>query len=148
MSLPYENTTAGQKALNEIQKLLRDFGCNKFGVMQDDGEGTLLVQFEYKGKPVSVKASINGYAVAWLKEHPYTNRTRFTRVQHETKAKEVARIAVFSIIRDWIKAQIMIIETDVLSFEGAFLGQLMLGNGETVLEHINKSGLIAIEGKQ
>jgi hypothetical protein len=41
MSLPYENTTAGQKALNDIQKLLRDFGCNKFGVMNDDSDTTV-----------------------------------------------------------------------------------------------------------
>jgi hypothetical protein len=28
------------------------------------------VQFEYRGREVSVKASIRGYAAAWLKEHP------------------------------------------------------------------------------
>jgi hypothetical protein len=36
----------------------------------DFGAGELLVQFEYRGRNVSVKASINGYAAAWLKEHP------------------------------------------------------------------------------
>jgi hypothetical protein len=147
MSLPYENTTAGQKALNDIQKLLRDFGCNKFGVMNDDVEGTVLVQFEYRGKPVSVKASVNGYAAAWLKEHPYSNRMRCNRIDHEKKSKEIASIAVCSIIRDWIKAQIMIIETGVLSFEGAFLGQLLLENGKTVLEHASDSGFLKIESK-
>ena len=144
MSLPYENTTAGQKALSEIQKLLRDFGCNKFGVMNDDDEGTLLVQFEYRSKPVSVKASITGYAAAWVKEHPYTSRTRCTRTEHERKANQVASIAVCSIIRDWVKAQIMIIETGVLSFEGAFLGQILLSDGHTVLEHVEKNKLLAI----
>lgn len=36
MPLPYENTTSGEKALGEIQKLLRTFGCSKFGSMIDD----------------------------------------------------------------------------------------------------------------
>lgn len=142
MSLPYENTTAGQKALTEIQKLLRDFGCNKFGIMNDDDEGTLLVQFEYKGKPVSIKASINGYATMWLKEHPYSSRMRYNQVDHQRKAKQIGSIAVCSIIRDWVKAQVMIIETGVLSFEGAFLGQILLPTGKTILEHAQDSKLL------
>jgi hypothetical protein len=64
MSLPYENTTAGDRALGEIQKILRGFGCSKFGSMTDDDAGELLIQFEHHGIPVSVKASIGGYAAA------------------------------------------------------------------------------------
>jgi hypothetical protein len=149
MSLPYENTTAGDKALGEIQKLLRAFGCSKFGSMVDDEEGSVLVQFEYRQRPVSVKASISGYAAAWLKEHPYTNRMRCTKLEHERKAREVASVAVYSILRDWIKGQIMAIETGVLSFEGAFLGQIMLPSGKTILEQVQESKLMPqLEVKQ
>lgn len=148
MPLPYESATSGERALGEIQKLLRGFGCNKFGSMIDDGLGEVLVQFEYKGRPVSVKASINGYAAAWLKEHPYNpGRTRSTRQQHERKAMDIASIAVYSILRDWIKGQITAIETGILSFEGAFLGQIMLPSGKTVLEYAEASSILpAIEG--
>lgn len=142
MSLPYEKTTAGNKALADLQSMLRQFGCNKFGSMQDDAEGLLMVQFEYRGQMVSVKASINGYAQAWLKEHPHTSRMRKTKVEHERAAKDVASIAVYSIIRDWVKGQIMAIETGVLSFEGAFLGQIMLPSGKTVLEHAQAQKLL------
>lgn len=142
MSLPYENTTAGNKALADLQSMLRQFGCNKFGSMQDDQEGTLLVQFEYRSQMVSVKASINGYAQAWLKEHPYSQRMRKTKVEHERAAKDVASVAVYSIIRDWVKGQIMAIETGVLSFEAAFLGQILLKNGKTVMEHVQAVKLL------
>lgn len=147
MTLPYENATSGERALGEIQKLLRGFGCNKFGSMIDDAEGTVLVQFEFKGRQCSVKASIKGYASAWLKEHPFTNRTRGSSAQHQRKAMDIASVAVYSILRDWIKGQITAIETGILSFEGAFLGQIMLGNGKTVLEHATESKMLpAIEG--
>ena len=142
MPLPYENSTAGDKAIGEMQKILRGFGCQKFGYMLDDAEGSLLVQFEYRGRQVSVKASMQGYATAWLKEHPYSTRMRKTKAQHEAEALEVASVAVFSILRDWIKGQIMAIETGVLSFEGAFLGQLMLPSGKTVLEHAAEAKLL------
>lgn len=142
MPLPYENSTSGDKALGEIQKLLRGFGCNKFGSMVDDAVGELMVQFEYRGKMVSVKASFNGYAAAWLKEHPYSSRMRCTKIEHERKAKDIAGIAVYSILRDWIKGQITAIETGILSFEGAFLGQILLPSGQTILEHTQQSQLL------
>lgn len=147
MSLPYENSTSGERALGEIQKLLRGFGCTKFGSMIDDADGTVLVQFEYRGRPVSVKASTKGYAAAWLKEHPYGYRTRATRPQHERKALDIASVAVYSILRDWIKGQITAIETGILTFEGAFLGQILLPTGRTVLEHAAEMQLLpALEG--
>jgi hypothetical protein len=135
-SLPYEKATSGDKALGEMQKILRAFGCQKFGSMTDEGAGTLLVQFEYRTRQVSVTASAKGYAAAWLKVHPYTYRMNIGTRAHEARALKQGWIAVHSILRDWIKGQIMAIETGVLSFEGAFLGQILLGNGRTVLEHV------------
>lgn len=142
MTLPYENSTSGERALGDIQKLLRGFGCSKFGSMVDDGAQEILVQFEYRGRPVSVKASVRGYAAAWLKAHPYGPRTRATRVEHERKALQIASTAVYSILRDWIKGQITAIETGILTFEGAFLGQLLLPTGRTVLEHAAETKLL------
>ena len=142
MSLPYENSTSGERALGEIQKLLRGFGCSQFGSMIDDVEGTVLVQFRYRDRPVSVKASMKGYAAAWLKEHPFGSRTRGTLKQHERKALDIASVAVYSILRDWIKGQVTAIETGILTFEGAFLGQILLPSGKTILEHATASNLL------
>ena len=64
MTLPYENATSGERALGEIQKILRGFGCNKFGSMVDDGTQEVIVQFEHRGRQVSVQASMRGYAAA------------------------------------------------------------------------------------
>ena len=147
MPLPYENATSGEKALGEIQKLLRGFGCSKFGSMSDDEAQEILVQFEYRGRPVSVKASVRGYAAAWLKQHPFGSRMRCTKTEHERKALNIASVAVYSILRDWIKGQIMAIETGILTFEGAFLGQILLPSGKTVLEHAATTKLLpALEG--
>ncbi|MFN3303145.1 MAG: hypothetical protein ACK44A_05425 [Roseateles sp.] len=142
MPLPYESSTSGERALGEMQKLLRGFGCTKFGSMIDDAEGSLVVQFEHKGRPVSVKASVSGYAAAWLKEHPYSSRMRCSLAEHQRKARDIASTAVYSILRDWIKGQITAIETGILSFEGAFLGQILLPSGRTVLEHARESKLL------
>lgn len=144
-ALPYESATSGERALREMQKLLRAFGCSKFGSMIDDAAGTLLVQFEYRGQPVSVQASTKGYAASWLRAHPHSSRSHSTLKQYQDKAMNIASMAVYSILRDWIKGQVAAIETGVLSFEGAFLGQLLLASGKTVLEHVTSSKLLAIE---
>ncbi len=141
MALPYERSTTGDRAIGEMQKLLRAFGCTKFGHMTDDVAGTLLVQFEHRGRQVCVTASAKGYAAAYLRHHKVKGDA------NERKALKIGHVAVYSILRDWIKGQIAAIETGVLSFEGAFLGQILLPNGRTVLEHASESKLLpAIEG--
>lgn len=138
MSLPYENATSGQRAIDDIQKVLRAFGCDKFGHYADFKEGEVVVQFEHRGRPVQVKASIKGYATAWLKHHPYKYRHNGpTQAQHERKAMDIGGIAVYSFLRDWIKGQTTAIEVGILSFDSAFLGQLVLPSGKTVMETLS-----------
>lgn len=143
MTLPYSTATSGERALGDIQKIMRGFGCTKFGSMIDDSAGTIVVQFEYRGRRCEVKASVKGYAAAWLREHPFGPNHRYTRAKHEARAFDVASVAVYSILRDWLKGQITAIETGILSFEGAFLGNLLLGSGQTILEHVEAQKLLS-----
>ena len=143
MSLPYENATSGGAALEDIRKLLTRFGCARFGVMTDAERGQQVVQFTYRGRDVTATANYRGYAAAWLKEHHHTTRTRATPAQHQQKALAQAEISVCSILRDWIKGQVMAVETGILTFEGAFLGQILLPNtGKTVLEAVMHSSML------
>jgi hypothetical protein len=144
MSLPYENATSGDRALSDLQRALTAFGVTRFGQMLDVEAGEILVQFTYRDRNVSVKASIKGYAAKWLQEHPYGPRIRASKVQHERKALDIATMASYSLLRDWIKGQITAIECGILSFEGAFLGQILLPSGETVLERAQTNGLLQI----
>lgn len=136
MSLPYEGATSGARALTEIERVLQRFGCQSFGSMQDFERKTIIVQFKYRDLPIHVEASMQGYANAWLKAHPWSRRMRRPKLEHEREALRVASIAVYSILRDWIKGQVMAVETGILSFEGAFLGQVLLPSGVTVLQHM------------
>lgn len=145
MALPYENASSGKQAISDIQKILRGFGATSFGFMEDFSTGDLLVQFEWRTRRVSLRASAKGYAAAWLKQHPWTTRMRVTKQQHETKALAIGKVAVYSILRDWIKGQVTAVEVGMMSFEGAFLGQLLLPSGETVLDKVSNSGLLQIE---
>lgn len=145
MGLPYENATSGNNAINEIQKMLRSFGCQKFGTGEDFETGELFVQFEHHGRMVMLKASARGYAAAWLRAHPYGPRVRCSRAEHEAKALKVGSVAVYSILRDWVKGQVTAIEIGMLSFEAAFLAHLMLPSGLSVIEHVQQQKLLGVD---
>lgn len=142
MKLPYENASSGSKAMEEIQKILKSFGCSSFGNMTDFNEEKLIVQFKYKETPITVEASFRGYANAWLKHNPYTSKKHCSKQEWEQKALEIGGVAVYSILRDWIKGQITAIECGILSFENAFLGQIMLPSGQTIFKKIQDQKLI------
>ena len=106
MTLPYETATSGKNAIAEMQRILRAFGAASFGVMEDFSAGTVIVQFEYHARRVSIQASSTGYAAAWLRAHPWSSRSRCSLKEYEHKALRQAQISVYSILRDWIKGQV------------------------------------------
>lgn len=152
MSLPYENATSGDRAIADIEKILRGFGCKSFGSMMQYDTGERIVQFEYRGRQVSVRASARGYATAWLRDHPYKaygyGKTRTTEAKHNQRAMDIGTVAVCSVLRDWIKGQITAVETGILTFEGAFLGQLLLSDGKTVLETVEERKMLPAPQEQ
>ena len=142
MSLPYQNTRSGDKAMGEIQKIVRGFGCSKFGSGNDFDTGDLFIQFEYKGQMIHMKANAKGYAAAWLKENPWTYRRNSTRAEWESKALSIGNIAVYSILRDWVKGQVTAIEIGVMTFEAAFLSHIMLPSGRRVIDEITEHKML------
>ena len=144
MSLPYENATSGKAAVEDMQKLLRGFGASSFGVMEDFDKGEVIVQFVWRDRRVTIRASAKGYAAAWLRQHPHGPRMRTSKIEHERKALKQAQVSVYSILRDWIKGQVTAVEVGMLSFDGAFLGQIMMPSGDTVLERIERSDMLSL----
>lgn len=147
MTLPYANSTSGHRALEDIRKVVQSFGCSKFAPMEDFSKGEVTIQFEYRGRMVQVTASAKGYASALMKENPQPPRSRKSRHEYERDMLKQGQIAVWSILRDWIKGQLTAIETGILSFDAAFLGQILLPDGRTVHGAIQAKGMLpALEG--
>jgi len=144
MTLPYASATSGKGAMTETQRILQSFGATSFGYMEDFSDGTLTVQFQWRERRVTIKANAKGYAQALIREKPYTTRMRVSKAQYEEKAIKQGQIATYSILRDWIKGQITAVEVGMLSFEGAFLGQILLPSGLTFLELAEEKQLLAL----
>ena len=133
MSLPYQRAVAGDKALMELQRILAAFGCGQFGTATDAERGVIMVSFKHRDRIVRLEASWKGYAQALLRSKKRGHSYQFKR---EEEAIARAKIAVCSVLRDWVKGQITAIECGVLSFEAAFMPHMLLPSGERVVDQV------------
>ena len=147
MPIPYSAATSGDKALLELQKTLAKFGCQSFGTMTDAEAGETIVQFKWRDRNVSLRASWKGYAAALVKDQPFTYRMKGTKQQYEQKALKQAQISVCSILRDWVKGQTTAVECGIMSFECAFMSHMLLPTGERVIDRVQAQLLPMIESK-
>lgn len=73
----------------------------------------------------------------YLKAHPYnSSRMRKSRAEHDTAALRQGFVAVNSILRDWVKGQVMAVECGVMSFEMVFVGHMLGEDGRPLLDHL------------
>lgn len=138
MPLPYENASSGDKAFAEIQKILNRFECDSFGIMQKRSDQVTLIQFDWRGRRVELRGHWGGYASMWLKENPWTSRRKGNQAQHHAKAMEIAQVAVCSLLRDWVKAQVTAVEANLMTFEEVFMPHMLLPNGQRMVEAAQK----------
>jgi hypothetical protein len=133
-SVPYAAATSGQKAREEISKILRRLGCESVGFMDEYSTSEVLLAFSHRGRQVQLRASAKGWAAMYLKHKPWTGHRRISRQDYEQAALRQGHIAVNSILRDWIKGQVTAIECGILSFEAVFFSHMITSSGQTVLE--------------
>src|SRR5262245_26346322 len=142
MGIPYQNATSGNRAREEVIKVLRRFGCEKIGFMDDHAKHEVTLYFEHRGRPVRLQASAKGWGQMWLKANPLSYRSRKSRQEHEQDALQQGHLAVSSILRDWIKGQIMAIETGILSFEAVFMPFMLTSDGRPLIDRLRETDLL------
>lgn len=139
---PYASATSGHAARDEITKMLRRFGCESVGFMDDFENYSVLLAFKHRGRQLQLQASAKGWAALYLKENPYTHRRKGSKQDYDRNALKQGLIAVNSILRDWVKGQVMAVECGILSFEAVFMPYMLLENGQTVIDRITTMQLL------
>ena len=142
MTVPYASARSGMAARDEITKLLRRFGCESVGFMDDFEDKSVLLAFNHRGRQVQLRASAKGWASLYLKENPWTHRRRCSRVEHEQEALRQGVIAVNSILRDWVKGQVTAVECGMLSFEAVFMPYMLTNDGRPLIERVQEAKML------
>lgn len=141
-TVPYENASSGAAARDEITKILRRFGCESVGFMDDFEDHSVLLAFKHRGRALQLRASAKGWAQMYLKAHPHTSRTRVKRPEYEQRALRQGFIAVNSILRDWVKGQVTAVECGMLSFEAIFFPFMLGKDGRPVIERMIEAKML------
>jgi hypothetical protein len=136
MTVPYSSASSGIRAREEITKVLRRFGAEEIGFLDKYNDQMVLLHFVHRGRRVQMPASARGWATLWLKENPWSSRMRHSEVEHHQKALQQGMVATNSMLRDWLKGQIVALETGLLSFEELFLPFMLTSSGQTVIERV------------
>jgi hypothetical protein len=140
--IPYAGATSGAAAREDISKLLRRFGCESIGFMDDYEKGEVLLAFRHRGRNMQLRASAKGWAALFLKENPWNSYRRMPRSKYEANAVHQGQIAVNSILRDWVKGQVMAVETGILSFEAVFMPYMLTSDGQSLMDRVQSAGLL------
>jgi hypothetical protein len=61
--IPYATTTSGSAAREKIAKILRRFGCESVGFMDDFADNSVLLAFTHRGRPIQLRASAKGWTL-------------------------------------------------------------------------------------
>jgi hypothetical protein len=141
-ALPYQHASAGKRAILEMSKALEAIGASGFGCYEQFDSAEVIAQFQWRGRSVMLRASARGYAALWQRRNPFSSRMRITKAEYERRALEKGKTAIYSALRDWLRGQVIAIESGMLTFESAFLGQIMLPSGESVLERIERDNVL------
>jgi hypothetical protein len=141
-STPYAKATSGDRARAEITKVLRRFGCENVGVMDNFDKHEVLLVFTHRGRSVQFPVSAKGWAAMWLRANPWNSRMRRPRQEYEQDALRQGHVAVNSILRDWIKGQVTAVESGILSFEAVFLPYMLTSDGRPLIERLGESNLL------
>lgn len=144
VSVPYANASAGVKARGEIVELLRRFGCQSVGFMDEFETKTVVLAFVWRGRNIQLRATAQGWANLYLRENPWNHRRAGSKHDYEAKALQQGMVAVNSILRDWVKGQVTAIETGILTFEHVFMPYMLTSDGRTVGERIDEIKMLAL----
>ena len=91
---------------------------------------------------MQLRASAKGWAALYLKENPHNYRRKGGEHEHRAKALAQGHVAINSILRDWVKGQLMAVETGILSFDAVFLPFMLTHDGRTISERADQLGLL------
>lgn len=125
--LNYTTTTEASKTVGEVQNILAKAGAKSITVDYD------------KGRPISVLFSMaTPFGDRWFELPAHSDRVRAVllhqRVKPGLSTVEQAERVAWRITKDWIQAQLAIIQAGMVTLDQIMLPYMKGDNGKTVFE--------------
>lgn len=135
--LNYTTTVAADKTLAEIQRILIRHGARR-----------LLIDYDNDGDPVALSFQIvvqgqpQHYRLPCRWQQVYKVMVGDRKVPRRYKTDAQALRVSWRIIRDWVEAQLAIVEASLVDLPEVFLPYAITPSGETLYEQITSRGYL------
>lgn len=148
MPLPANWTTeaAAEKSVAEIMQLLARHGARKVLTEYARGSGDVLaisfiVEHPQHGEmPFKLPANAESVKAVLLRERRKGTRGVTPRVLTDTHARNVA----WRIVKDWLRAQLALIELEMVGLDAVMLPYLITRGGKPMYETLAEGGFRAL----
>lgn len=136
----YTTSIAVEKTISEIQKMLAKAGASKIMTEYDDTGNIVALSFQLKIADDFIAFNL---PTDW---RPVETVLLQQRVVPAYRAEEQARRTAWRITKDWIDAQLAIIETRMVTTAQVFLPYAVTNSGDTLYQHIAKNNQLLLGG--
>lgn len=153
--LNYSTIVEVEKSISEIQKCLREHGANAVLTEYDDQGYVTALSFKItlEGNPLGFRLPTDWRPVleimkqqkkALIERGKDEDKLKAIQVKNQEQAMKVA----WRITKDWVEAQMAIVETKMVTLSQVFFPYAVTKNGDTVYEHVTKNpNLLLGDGK-
>jgi hypothetical protein len=141
-TVPYASASSGKAARDEVTKILHQFGCESVSFMDDFDKHEVLLAFTHRGQQVQLRASAKGWAQMYLKQNPWSPSRHVTQREYEQRALRRGRIAINSILRDWVKGQMTAVACGILGFEAVFMPYMLTNDGRPLIARLKETNML------
>ena len=136
--LNYTSKTPAHQSIAEISRMLAKAGAKQ--IMHDyDGAGNIVAlsfSLELEGQRIYFRLPSDWHPVQVL----LSNVTVKSHVSRQwLSSEEHARDVAWRIVKDWVEAQLAIIETRMVTTAQVFLPYAVTTNGQTLYEYIGQN---------
>ncbi len=136
--LNYTTKVSVDRSAAEIMRILSSHGASAI-MVENDNTGT-IVGMSFKimidGAPAGFKLPIKWQEVLQIiKTDP--------KVPGHKKNDEHAKCVAWRILKDWVEAQMAILETKMVTLDQVFLPYAITKSGQTLYEHVKSQNLLS-----
>ena len=139
MLLNYTTQTPTEQTISEIQKMLAGHNVTAF-MTEYDGPQVSSVSFKINidDKPMGFKLPCNWRAVQEIFKQKNANRKRRNgRLEDRIDESDAqAQRTAWRIIKDWVEAQLALVEVNLVTVPQVFLPYAIMRDGRTLAEHV------------
>ena len=119
--MPYARAMSRTAPRDEIVRALFRAGCTHVQFADYTDAHVVILEFWHDSQKYAVRTSARGWAAAHLRDFPHTSRSKLSPREYRARVLKQGMIAVNSILKDWVKNQLAVIETGAFSFDDVFM---------------------------